>query len=691
MAPAPAVDAEGECGRGKSHNTLKPDGVRVAAASTTLDSSDSHGPAADVQGGGGSGERFDSSDGEGRATDVQGRSSAGESLVVKSEHACAADDPVGDGALLAPANKPTGADPLAVASSSHDIDAASADPANDEEDGDTTECSSSFGNSCCETDDEADHGGSEVDSPFSENADGVQALIRPRKKKVTAEWRSAVRPMMWRCQWLELRMKDLLSQVSKYDRELALINKGKELQQAVNMTNGSRSESAQSSKGRENSCMERRKRRRLEETMNTSLYIKKHEILSYFFDKQNKGAETDGILIDDDSSGPVGNDVKGGIHTVGLLEPKEYDMVAEQLTLQKFLLTIDGIRSQVLRLQDRLSKVRSKQENMVSLVDHAHIKVSEKRLRTQKRSFSYKKDRYSKSKKKKNLNILSKEEDKPAHAVISTLSKRAPDCQTEVTMYSSEEKSGERCQSHKKAITVDLLLPNGHMGDLCKDNDDVLIDNQAANEGYQPFENAKQPMDKSLELTEKVCETANLRVGSNSSPVEVTSTSAPFRVENASVSLEARSTPGQVVKQEPVFEKPPALKHVYSGKRRRKLKMKEGSGPVSGFKTQSKEASKTPATKKKTESTSPAAKKLKIEETTAPDEGKKAVKTHSTGKKRKAGKSCSSTKKQEAENSSCVARKDISESTPSKPRIEKAVLVAVNSRRSQRVRKPKIY
>lgn len=104
-----------------------------------------------------------------------------------------------------------------------------------------------------------------------------------RKKKVTAEWRSAVRPMMWRCQWLELRMKDLLSQVSKYDRELALINKGKELQQAVNMTNGSRSESAESSKGRENSCMERRKRRRLEETVNTSLYIKKHEILSYFF------------------------------------------------------------------------------------------------------------------------------------------------------------------------------------------------------------------------------------------------------------------------------------------------------------------------------------------------------------------------------------------------------------------------
>ncbi|XP_006644124.1 uncharacterized protein LOC102706140 [Oryza brachyantha] len=685
MAPAPAVDVEGEGGGGKSQSTLKSEDGPVARTPCTLDSPDGRGRAMGVHGEGGAGESLNSS---GRAVDVRGSSDGGESLgnvmVVKSESACA-DAPESRGALLTPCTKLAGVDPLLGASSSHSIDVVSSDPLGDDEDGDTTECSSSFGNSCCETDDEAFHGDSEVISPFSENADGDQAMMQPRKKKVTAEWRSAVRPMMWRFQWLELRMKDLLSQVSKYDRELALIKKGKELQQAVNTINGSRSESAQLCKGHENSCMERRKRRRHEETVDTSLYIKKHRILSYFYDKQNKGAETDGLVIDDDSNGPVGNDVKGGLRTIGLLEPKESDMVAEQLTLQKVLLTIDGIQSQVLRLQDRLSKVCSKQENMSSLLDHPHIQVAEKRLRTQKRSFSCKKDRYIKAQKKKNLNILLKEEDGSANAAMSSLTKRAPDCQTEGAKYNIKEKSGERCQSLKKAITVDLLLgvdssfPNSHMGDLCENNDDILIDNEAAKEGYQPFENAKHSIEKPLELTEKVTETDDLRVGNNSTPIEITSTLAPFKVENASASLEVRGTSRPVVKQEPVFEKPPALKHVYSGNRRgRNLKMREGRGPVVVSKTQ-------------IESTLPAAKKLKIEKTTAPVEEEKTEKARSTVKKRKAGKSCSSTNKQEAEKSSSAPRKETSESALSKPTIEKAILVPVNSRRSQRVRKPKIY
>ncbi|KAG8052118.1 hypothetical protein GUJ93_ZPchr0001g29852 [Zizania palustris] len=378
-----------------------------------------------------------------------------------------------------------------------------------------------------------------------------------------------------------------------------------------------------------------------------------------------------------------GSDVKGGLNNVGLLEPKEYDMVAEQLTLQEILLTIGGIQSKVYRLQDRLSKARTKQENMASLVDHAHIKVSEKRLRTQKRSFSYKKDRYTKAPKKKNLNILLKE-DRPAHEVS--------DCQTEVAKFNSEEKSGEKCPSHK-AITVDLLLgadsslPNGHMGDLCKENnDDILIDNQAAKEEYQPFENAKHLMEQPPELTEKVAKTATLPVGYNSSPVEVANTSAPLiEVENACAPLEVGNSSGPVVKQEPVFGKAPALKYVYSGKRKGRKAKKCW---VSGSKSQSKESSKTPTADHKTESTFLAAKKLKIEKTTATVEEEETEKTLSMDKKRKAGNSCSSTK--QSEKSSSATRNDICESSP-KPRIEKAVLVAVNSRRSQRVRKPKIY
>ena len=103
-----------------------------------------------------------------------------------------------------------------------------------------------------------------------------------RRKKVTSEWRNFVRPVLWRCQWLELRMKELSSQVSKYDRELALIKKEKELQQAVSKANGSMSEPVQIHKGHGNSIMKRRKRKRHEQNVDASLYINKHEILSYY-------------------------------------------------------------------------------------------------------------------------------------------------------------------------------------------------------------------------------------------------------------------------------------------------------------------------------------------------------------------------------------------------------------------------
>jgi hypothetical protein len=91
-----------------------------------------------------------------------------------------------------------------------------------------------------------------------------------------------MRPIMWRCQWLELRMKDLSSQVSRYDRELALIEKEKELQQAASETNGSVLDAMPIGKDHRNSSMERRKRNMHEDSEETSLYIKKHPILSYY-------------------------------------------------------------------------------------------------------------------------------------------------------------------------------------------------------------------------------------------------------------------------------------------------------------------------------------------------------------------------------------------------------------------------
>jgi len=77
-------------------------------------------------------------------------------------------------------------------------------------------------------------------------------------------------------------MRELSSQVSKYDRELALIKKQKESKQAVSKANGTMSESMQIHKGHGKSIMKRRKRKRHEENVDASSYISKHRILSYY-------------------------------------------------------------------------------------------------------------------------------------------------------------------------------------------------------------------------------------------------------------------------------------------------------------------------------------------------------------------------------------------------------------------------
>ncbi|VAI90536.1 unnamed protein product [Triticum turgidum subsp. durum] len=394
-------------------------------------------------------------------------------------------------------------------------------------------------------------------------------------------------------------------------------------------------------------------------------------------------------------------------------------MASNQFVLQKVLMKIGGIQSRVHRLQERLSKARSKQARLASFMDH--------------------------DQKKKKLNILLEQEDRPTLSVKPTLSERATDCLIEDPQGNGEEKALERSQAHKKDITADLLLavesslPNGHLGDLCKENtDDILIDNQGAKDGYQPFENAKHPPEEPPVLIENVAKTAPSKVGNTSEPVEAEKSSVPL------------------IKQEVTIGKLPVLKHVYSGKKRGRAPKTEDMGSEAASKNHNREASETPSAKQKAETTPcaenenagskksnsgnscSAAEKLKIGNSSSAAKAQKsgnsssAAKTpkagnsssdgnkqaagnsssaakkpkmgnsFSDGKKQAAGNSFTAAKpktgkpspdgkKQAAGNSSAPARTEMSENTHTNLRIEKAILVEVNSRRSQRVRKPKVY
>ncbi|KAG9159205.1 hypothetical protein Leryth_024463, partial [Lithospermum erythrorhizon] len=51
-----------------------------------------------------------------------------------------------------------------------------------------------------------------------------------RKKRLTDHWRTFIQPVMWRCKWVELQIRQLNRMERKYTRELTKYNEY-ELQQ----------------------------------------------------------------------------------------------------------------------------------------------------------------------------------------------------------------------------------------------------------------------------------------------------------------------------------------------------------------------------------------------------------------------------------------------------------------------------
>ncbi|KAL5230278.1 hypothetical protein ABZP36_029054 [Zizania latifolia] len=343
------------------------------------------------------------------------------------------------------------------------------------EDPDATECSSSFGDTLSGSEDDArpsEISDIEVDSPFCRYppngdaaalmdaavSDNLDRLLK--KKRVTDHWRTYISPLMWRCQWLELRMKDLQSQVSRYDRELAVLKHEKELQTKMIELDCSSSRSVPFSSQCCRKTMKRRKRKRSEENMNVSSYISNHTVFSYY-----EKTETDGHSIDDDGntaddSTPANND------TDLLLGIKRGDATVEQI-----LLSIQSVQDKVLSLRSTLNKAMAKKSKGATLKVNTHINGA------QSSSCS------------------------PGKVKVSEILERSPmetsDCDIDdAAMPESALSSyGEDNDMDIFESTMNLLSAEGphQMGEFHQSSEDVLIDNQAAEEGYQNFEVISHP------------------------------------------------------------------------------------------------------------------------------------------------------------------------------------------------------
>lgn len=106
--------------------------------------------------------------------------------------------------------------------------------------------------------------------------------INCRKKKLTDHWRRFIHPLRWRCQWLELQIKEFQSQAVKYDK-LAEYEHQKHLAFDKVISEGCNSKSlAFSGQVQRNNILKRKRRKKVEQTVDLPSYISNHNLFSHY-------------------------------------------------------------------------------------------------------------------------------------------------------------------------------------------------------------------------------------------------------------------------------------------------------------------------------------------------------------------------------------------------------------------------
>ncbi|CAK9188244.1 unnamed protein product [Ilex paraguariensis] len=247
---------------------------------------------------------------------------------------------------------------------------------------DASENTSSFGDTDSGIENGAILGDAEVQSELCDDVtsavpfDGFGDVFQMRKKKLTSHWRAFVRPLMWRCKWVELQLKKFQSQAIKYDRELAENNQRKQYGSENLKLEGFAAKllpfPSNSQRGK---VMKRRKRKRVENLMDTTTYMATHNLFSYH---ENKKSTADVASMDDDWGNLV-------ISADKKTNWKDEDGVNDELlsielterdnSLEQILRKIGVVQSQVGKLKTKLNKVMSENAGRFSSTDESSLLV----------------------------------------------------------------------------------------------------------------------------------------------------------------------------------------------------------------------------------------------------------------------------------------------------------------------------
>lgn len=226
---------------------------------------------------------------------------------------------------------------------------------------DVTESSSSFGSANSEAENVAMLSDVEVESQMREDNASFAGfnefgdLFRPRKKTLTPDWRNFIRPLRWRCKLVELQIKELCSRASKYERELEKCHRRKQSEWKKYTTEDHGIKSVPFSyQNQPVKLMKRRRRKRVEETVDLASYTSCHDLLSYFAKRRCLGGFVS-VDEDDDRIKVVpeekADELFGFIEGLQSLDFKHSD------AFEGILRNIEGAQSQVRQLRFRMDKV----------------------------------------------------------------------------------------------------------------------------------------------------------------------------------------------------------------------------------------------------------------------------------------------------------------------------------------------
>ncbi|KAI3764780.1 hypothetical protein L2E82_14796 [Cichorium intybus] len=163
---------------------------------------------------------------------------------------------------------------------------------------DDTATSSSFDDTFSDLGFHEHEGDNEVMSESREDAP-----LMSRKKRVTSDWRKFIRPIMWRCKWLELQIQKFQTQAIKYDKELEKDYQRKESKYKNYELEGLCAKSMPFIHDSHREKPLKRKKMKHEE-VDTKLYMSQHNVFSYFVTK--KSTTNGGATMDEDQTNPVG-------------------------------------------------------------------------------------------------------------------------------------------------------------------------------------------------------------------------------------------------------------------------------------------------------------------------------------------------------------------------------------------------